>query len=166
MRIRQLMSGDRAALLALLRHVDIFEPHEIRVAEELIDERLAGGADYLIYVAEEEAEAGRAGSRLVGFICHGHNTVTDAVHDIYWIAVEPGAQRRGTGRTLLRYVEDRVREMAGRAIRIETSSQPQYRAARRLYEACGYSRVAEIPDFYKPGDAMCTYMKVVRTEDR
>jgi ribosomal protein S18 acetylase RimI-like enzyme len=131
------------------------------VAEELIEERLAGSADYLIYVAEADVEAGGGSRRLLGFICHGHNPVTDGVHDIYWIVVEPGAQRRGIGRALLYHTEERVREMSGRAITIETSSRPEYRAAERLYESCGYARVAEIRDFYKPGDAMRTYMKFV-----
>jgi ribosomal protein S18 acetylase RimI-like enzyme len=139
----------------------MFEPHEIRVAEELLEEHLAGSSDYLIHVADEEAEADRDSTRLLGFVCHGHNPVTDAVHDIYWIAVDPRAQRRGMGRALLCHAENCVREMAGRAITIETSSRPEYRAAQGLYEACGYSRVAEIPDFYKPGDAMRTYMKFV-----
>ena len=161
MRIRNVESGDRAALHALLRQVNIFEPHEIRVAEELIEERLAGSTDYLIDVAEDEGDPGGVGRRLLGFVCHGHNPVTDAVHDIYWIVVGPSAQRRGMGRALLCHAENRVREMAGRAITIETSSRPEYRAAHGLYEACGYSRVAEIADFYKPGDAMRTYMKLV-----
>lgn len=161
MRIRNVNSSDRAALRALVGQETIFEPHEMRVAEEVIEDRLAGGTDYLIHVAEDESNADGAGPRLVGFICHGHNPVTDAVHDVYWLVVEPGAQRRGLGRALLRYAEDRVREMAGRAITIETSSRPEYRAAQALYEACGYSRVAEIADFYKPGDAMRTYMKFV-----
>ena len=159
MRIRDVTSGDRAPLQALLRRVQVFEPHEIRVAEELIEERLAGGTDYLIHVAEEEADADRAGTPLLGFVCYGHNPVTDAVHDIYWIVVDPSAQRHGAGRALLCYAENRVREMAGRAITIETSSRPQYRPAQGLYEACGYSRVAEIADFYAPGDGMRTYMK-------
>lgn len=162
MRIRNVTSGDRSSLQALLRHVNIFEPHEVRVAEEVIDERLAGSADYLIYVAEE-ADADRAETQVLGFVCHGHNPVTDAVHDIYWIVVDPHAQRRGLGRALLSHAEDRIRELAGRAITIETSGRPQYRAAQALYEACGYSRVAEIADFYSPGDAMRTYMKVLRT---
>jgi ribosomal protein S18 acetylase RimI-like enzyme len=159
MRIRHATSGDRAPLHALMRRVLVFEPHEIHVAEELIEERLAGSTDYLIHVAEEEAEVDRVATPLLGFVCHGHNPVTDAVHDIYWIVVDPSAQRHGVGRALLCYAENRVREMAGRAITIETSSRPQYRAAQGLYEACGYSRVAEIADFYAPGDAMRTYMK-------
>ena len=59
----------------------------------------------------------------------------------------------------MKHAEDRVRALNGRAIVIETSSRPDYRAAHELYEACSYTRVAEIPDFYKPGDAMRTYMK-------
>jgi ribosomal protein S18 acetylase RimI-like enzyme len=161
MRIRQLTSDDKQALNALLRRVSLFEPHDIRVAEELIDEHLSGNPDYLIAIAEEEADRGDAVDGLAGFVCYGHNPVTDAIHDVYWIAVHPDALRRGIGRALLAHVEQRVRDLAGRAITIETSCRPEYDAARGLYEACGYSRVAEIQDFYKPGDAMRTYMKFV-----
>lgn len=161
MRIRTVTCGDRVALHALLRHVSIFEPHEIQVAEALIEEYLAGCTDYLIDLAEEEAGADGVAARLLGFVCYGHNPVTDAIHDVYWIAVEPGAQRRGVGRALLGRAENRVRAMAGRAIMIETSTRPEYHGAQGLYEACGYLRVAEIADFYKPGDAMRTYMKTL-----
>ena len=159
MRIRNVTADDRPALLALLGHVDNFEPHEIRVAEEVIDEYLSGSTDYLIHLAEDEAGADGDGARVVGFVCHGYNPVTDAVYDIYWIAVAPGAQRRGIGRALLSYAEDRIRDRAGRAITIETSGRPEYGAARALYEACSYLLVAEIPDFYKRGDAMRMYLK-------
>ena len=98
MQIRHATSGDRAPLRALMRRVQVFEPHEIHVAEELIEERLAGSTDYLIYVADEEAEVDRGGTPLLGFVCHGHNPVTDAVHDIYWIVVDPCAQRHGRPR--------------------------------------------------------------------
>src|SRR5262245_32875900 len=125
MQIRDIVATDRSTLHALLHEVDHFEPHEIRVAEELIAERLAGSADYQIFVAEEETDDGR----LVGFICHGHNPVTDAVHDIYWIVVPPRAQRRGVGRALLCHAENRIRQIAGRAITIETSDRPEYQAA-------------------------------------
>ena len=153
MQIRNVNGDDRAALLALVTDVDIFAPHEVRVAEEVIDDYLSGGTDYLIHLAQEDDP--------LGFVCLGHNPVTDAVYDIYWIVVSPRAQRRGIGRALLLHAEGQVRERRGRAITIETSGRPEYRAARGLYEACGYALVAEIPDFYKPGDAMRTYMKFV-----
>jgi GNAT superfamily N-acetyltransferase len=162
MRIRTLQAADRTSLHHLLRRVEIFEPHEVDVAEELIDACLSGSDDYLIYVAEQNvAGQGDAGvpSVLAGFVCHGHNPVTDAIHDIYWIAVDASMRRRGVGRGLLQFAEHRVRTLAGRGITIETSCRPEYRAARRLYEECGYETVAEIADFYKPCDAMRIYMK-------
>ena len=139
----------------------MFEPREIQVAEELIDAHLAGSTDYRIHLAEGAAGTADPSPRVLGFVCHGHNPVTDAVHDIYWIIVAPDARRGGTGRALLEHAERRVREMAGRAIVIETSGRPDYRAARALYQSCGYARVAEIPDYYNPGDAMQIYMKTL-----
>jgi ribosomal protein S18 acetylase RimI-like enzyme len=161
MHIRDMTGADRAALQTLLRELGIFDPHEVRVAEELIDAHLAGSTDYRIHLAEGEASPADPSPRVLGYVCYGHNPVTDAVHDIYWIAVAPGARRRGTGRALLAHAERRVRGMAGRAIVIETSGRPDYRAARAFYESCGYARVAEIADYYKPGDAMNIYMKTL-----
>ena len=158
-RIRCLEPADRGRLHDLLQQVAIFESHEIDVAEELIDVCLTGSDDYLIYVAEDDGPEGAGSDQLLGYVCHGHNPVTDAIHDIYWIAVHPDARRRGVGRALLTHAEDRVRQLAGRGITIETSCRPEYGAARTLYEACGYATVAEIADFYKPGDAMRIYMK-------
>ena len=156
------MTGvDRAALQALLQEAGVFAPREVPVAEELIDAHLAGSTDYRIHLAEGEAGTADPTPRVLGFVCYGHNPVTDAVHDIYWIVVAPGARRRGTGRALLEHAEQRIRGMAGRAIMIETSGRPDYHGARALYESCGYARVAEIADYYSPGEAMHIYMKTL-----
>jgi len=154
--IRDLMSGDEAALRRVLRNVAIFEPYEIEVAEDLIAEALTGSGEYLIHVASGE---GTPDARVVGYVCHGHNPVTDAVYDLYWIAVDPSVHGRGIGRQLMAYTEDRVRGLHGRGIVIETSDRPAYEPAKRLYEKCGYEKVAEIPDFYKPGDGQLVYAK-------
>ena len=159
MRIRDMTGVDRAALQTLVREPGMFEPHEIRVAEELIDAHLAGSTDYRIHLAEGSPGAADLSPPILGFVCYGHNPVTDAVYDVYWVVVGSGARRRGVGRALLEHVEGCVRRMAGRAIVIDTSGRPDYLPARALYESCGYTRVAEIANYYSPGDAMHIYMK-------
>jgi ribosomal protein S18 acetylase RimI-like enzyme len=159
--IRDMTGVDRAALQTLVREPGVFEPHEISVAEELIDAHLAGSTDYRIHLAEGAAGAADPSPRILGFVCYGHNPVTDAVHDVYWVAVGSGARRQGVGRALLEHAENAVRRMNGRAIVIETSGRPDYRPARALYESCGYTRVAEIADYYRPGDPMHIYMKTL-----
>ena len=161
-RIRPIQPHDAHEIRTLLRRVLVFEPHEVAVAEELVAESLKGSSDYVINVAEEADDNGNAGTnRIVGYVCHGHNPVTDALYDVYWIAVDPGVQGRGMGRALLACAERSVREARGRGLVIDTSSRDIYQPARRLYESCGYRRVAEIPDFYKPGDGLVMYMKLL-----
>jgi ribosomal protein S18 acetylase RimI-like enzyme len=161
-RIRDLRMEDRRPLERLLDRVQVFEPHEIRVAMELVASALGTSGDYLIYVAEETRAPSHAGQGgIIGYICHGHNPVTDAIHDVYWIAVDPRVQGKGVGARLLGFAEDRVRALRGRGIIIETSSRHEYAAARRLYEKSGYRKAADIADFYKPGDHQLIYMKFV-----
>jgi ribosomal protein S18 acetylase RimI-like enzyme len=161
-RIRDLRMEDRRPLEQLLDRVDVFEPHEIRVAMELVASALGTSGDYLIYVAEDTSEPNHSGrGTIIGYICHGHNPVTDAIHDVYWIAVDPRVQGQGVGARLLGFAEERVRALRGRGIVIETSSRREYAAARRLYEKSGYRKAADIADFYKPGDRQLIYMKFV-----
>jgi len=160
--IRDLRYDDRAPLEQLLARVEVFEPHEIRVAMELVASALGTSGDYLIYVAEEAGQSTLGGrGSIIGYICHGHNPVTDAIHDVYWIAVDPRVQGKGVGARLLGFAEERIRALRGRGIVIETSSRNEYAAARRLYERSGYRKAAAIADFYKPGDHQLIYMKFV-----
>jgi ribosomal protein S18 acetylase RimI-like enzyme len=159
-RIRELAPPDMPALRSLLEHVGIFEAAEIAVAEELLDAAVAGSRDYLVHVADT-APAGGAVGHVVGYVCHGHDPMTDALYDLYWIVVHPDARGRGIGRALLTHAEECVRLAHGRGIVIETSGLPRYEPARRLYETCGYSKAAEVADFYKPGDAKLIYRKTL-----
>jgi ribosomal protein S18 acetylase RimI-like enzyme len=161
LQICDVTAGDKQPLLQLLSGLAIFEMHELRVAEELIAEALAGSQYYFIHVAREAAAGAEptGRGRVVGYVCHGHNPVTDAIYDLYWIAVDRGAQGQGVGRKLIAHTEERVRAFGGRGIVIETSNRPEYAPARRLYERCGYRMAAELKDFYKPGEDRLEYVK-------
>ena len=116
--IRPLATNDLTALKELLRAIGVFEEHEIRVAEELLDAALAGDPDYTVYVAElKPGDASEQPARAVmGYVCYGLNPVTDALFDVYWIAVDPSMQRHGAGRALLSHAEACVRRAGGRGL--------------------------------------------------
>ncbi len=133
-----------------------FSPAEVDVAVELVDEHLAKGeaSGYLFLFAQE-------GDRTVGYACYGPIACTTASYDLYWIAVHADHRGRGLGQALSREVEQLVKARGGKRIYAETSSRAQYEPTRAFYERCGYSRDAEMRDFYAPGDGKVVYVRVL-----
>ena len=101
----------------------------------------------------------RDGEQVLGFAIYGPRDLTDGVFDLYWIAVDPTAQCRGVGRTLLTASEAAVRGMGGRMLIAETSGTPYYEPARKFYFGMGYENEAIIKDFYTPGDDLMIFIK-------
>lgn len=158
--IRPLESGDKLAVMDLIRETGFFTEPETEVAEELIDISLdrPDQKDYVVVVSED------GGGRPDGFLIYGPTPLTEGAYDIYWMAVAPRAQGKGLGTAFVRWTEDRVKEAGGRMILIETSSQPKYEPTRRFYIGLGYGEVARVPGFYKPGDDRIIYAKVFDRE--
>jgi ribosomal protein S18 acetylase RimI-like enzyme len=147
--------GDLTAIPDLVRATGFFRDDEIAIAGELPEEHLRKGGEasgYFFLLADE-------GQTLQGYACYGPVPCTRSSYDLYWIAVAPAAQGCGLGRELLRRAEEAVRARGGTQIYIETSSLEKYASTRGFYEACGYVRVAEFPDFYDTGDAKVVFVK-------
>lgn len=147
-------AADKPAVMAILGNTPEFLPMEVVVAEELIDSYLydPSGSGYNIVVAEIEAS-------VAGYACYGIAPLTEGTWDLYWIAVTHDRQGRGIGRTLMRFVEDWIRQEKGRMLLIETSSKPNYEKTRRFYHDIGYEEICRIPDFYAPGDSKVVLIK-------
>lgn len=152
--LRSLAPDDRAALEGVLRSDDTFRDDEIAVALELIDDALARptSSDYWIRIAEHDGQ-------VAGYICFGPTPMTDASFDLYWIVVHARARGRGVAGTLVRAMEQELRDRGARGVRIETSQLESYGSARSLYDRLEYREVGRIPDFYRPGDDLITYYK-------
>jgi len=133
-----------------------FSPAEIEVAAELVQDRLGSGTEsgYHFVFAEQDRQ-------LVGYSCYGPIPCTVESYDIYWIAVQQELRRTGLGAKILKRVEERIKEMGGRRIYVETSSREQYRPTRSFYTRCGYRKEASLVDFYSPGDHKVIYLKVL-----
>lgn len=144
-RLGPLLTGHREPLEAIVRATNMFAEDEVAVALELFDDASAGGTDYEFIGAFD-------GERLIGYSCFGATPSTEDTFDLYWIAVQPSAQRSGAGGVLMAEVERRLRERRARLLVVETSSRDDYAPTRRFYEKRGYAQSARVRDFYAHGD--------------
>ena len=148
---------DRGPLRDLVVATGMFTEDEVEIALELIDAVLNNPEqkDYIIRVYEDEGRA-------VGYYCVGPTPATDGTFDLYWVAVDPSLQGRGIGRALDDHACALIRGMSGRLVIAETSSLPRYAPTREFYRRRGYSEVAKITDYYRPGDDLVVYGKYLK----
>lgn len=154
---RGLTPADRAPLDELIRATGFFNPEEIDIALELVDDRLAQGeaSHYRFLVAE-------VAGNVAGYACWGAILGTQASADLYWIAVHPREQGKKVGAALLQAAEDWMASEGRTRVYVETATRVQYLPTRRFYLACGYDLTAELGDFYAPGDGKAIFLKVLR----
>ena len=151
-----LVPEDVAAVREVTASTGYFHEHEIPVAVELAEERLAKGAasGYEFVLAECDG-------RVVGYTSFGPIPCTRGSFDWYWLAVRPEYQGAGLGRRLLQEVEARARAMGGARLYCETSGRPQYASTRAFYERMGFTLCEVLADYYEPGDGRATYVKAL-----
>jgi ribosomal protein S18 acetylase RimI-like enzyme len=167
-RLGALQKGHRHRIREILDATSLFRDDEVAVALELFDETFAVGPARAPYdpgdgVANYEfvGSFSREGAvdTLVGYACYGATPGTDRTYDLYWIAMHPEFQGEGGGTQLLDEVERRLRQREARLLVVETSSRDRYTATRHFYESRGYTRAAELAEYYGPGDARVIYTK-------
>ncbi len=155
--VRQgLQPADRRPVEALIRATGFFNPEEIEVALELVDDRLreGEGSHYRFLVGEVDGQ-------VAGYACWGPIPGTSASADLYWIVVHPDQQGEGIGAALLTAAEDWMAGEGRTRVYVETSTRAQYDGTRGFYRARGYAVAAELPDFYAPGDGKAVFLKVL-----
>ncbi|MDY0165815.1 MAG: GNAT family N-acetyltransferase [Thermoguttaceae bacterium] len=151
-----IVHGDRDQVRAIVESTGFFNPEEIEIAVELVDERLAKGA-----ASGYEFVFADVGGETAGYACFGRVPLTQSSFDLYWVAVRAGQQRGGLGRALVEEVERLVAEMGGGRVYADTSGRGQYAPTRAFYAAMGYSQAAVLPDFFAPGDDKVVFAKPV-----
>ena len=152
--VRELRSEDREQVLELVRATKNFSEPEIAIAKELIDifVEQPDQKDYYAHVIE-------ADDRIAGFLLLGPTPATIGTYDMYWIAVHPNFQGRGIAQELDHFAVEFVRQRNGYWLIAETSSGLNYDRTRAFYMKQGYNLLAQIPDYYKPGDDLMVFGK-------
>jgi ribosomal protein S18 acetylase RimI-like enzyme len=152
-------AGDPAAVRRLTTASGGFSDTEVQIAVELVEERLARGLEasgYHFLFAETEAR------EPLGYACFGPIPLTAASWDLYWIAVPALAQRQGIGRRVLAAAETAAVAAGAATLYADTSGRSDYARTRDFYRRAGYEDVAELADFYAPGDAKIIFAKRLR----
>ncbi len=154
-KIRPTIREDQEPILRILERTGYFTPEEIKIADELLnsyfDHSLESG--YWTYTALTD--------KVAGYVCYGPTPLTEGTYDIYWIAVAPDVQGRKIGTELLTFAEDDIARNKGRLITVYTSSQEKYSSTRSFYLRRGYHEGARIHDYYRPGDDLVIYVKLI-----
>ncbi len=156
----ELKAEDVDKVRTLVAATGRFTPAEVDVAAELVEERLAkGDASGYEFILAETFGDDEGEDQLLGFCCYGRASLTETGFDLYWVVVAPDAQRKGLGRELLARTIAAVRAQGGRRLYADTSGQSSYAPTRAFYERTGFRKIAELPDFYREGDAKLVYVK-------
>ena len=148
--------ADRERVREIVASTGFFNPAEVDIAVELVDERLAKGAAsgyHFVFAGSPE--------QVQGYACYGPIAGTAESFDLYWIVVHNQSRGRGLGRVLMQESERLIAEMGGHRVYVETSSREHYLPTRAFYDRCGYRVEAIIKDFYAPGDDKVILLKVV-----
>jgi ribosomal protein S18 acetylase RimI-like enzyme len=98
---------------------------------------------------------------VLGYACFGATPMTDAAYDLYWLVVAQDARGRGIGAGLATAVEEELKQRGARIVRVETSSLEGQGGARRFYEKTGFRLAGAIANFYKQGDDLLVFAKVL-----
>ena len=116
------------------------------------------GLRALRHAAESEsgfvATAGDGDDRLLGFVTFARRFPETS--EITWMATAPDAHRRGVGRALVTAVERHAREAGAHLLLVKTLADlhpsPEYAITRAFYAACGFLRVAVLPEEWDPAN--------------
>ena len=162
LKIRPTTWEDYDSILDILKRTDNFTAEETKIADELLNSYFAQSTDSGYWTCTAVSEQDSAGGdKVAGYICYGPTPLTHGTYDIYWIAVDPSIQSRGIGTELLNFAERDIAGHKGRLITIYTSSQEKYSPTRSFYLNRGYHEGARIKDYYRPGDDLVVYVKLI-----
>jgi len=150
---RHLMPGDVTAVKEMAESTGFFYDFEIPVAVELVEDALIDGehSPYKFLFAEIDGKP-------VSYTCFGHIMGTEAGYDLFWIITHNDYRGKGIGKIILEETQRIIKELGGKYLIAETSGLEKYTPTRNFYLKSGYKLEAEIPDYYKDGDAKMVYI--------
>ncbi len=136
---------------------DAFEqtwaPNEKQIVEQAPIDSLTGKNHRYWYVEDSGEIIGALGIRENKYGSGGYEMDSD------YVAVHKDYRGHGIASQLLDRAEEFVKNNSGRYIHVLTCDIDSYKPARAFYEKNGFRKVAEIPNYYVPGEGRIDYFK-------
>jgi ribosomal protein S18 acetylase RimI-like enzyme len=85
--------------------------------------------------------------------------MTEGTWNLLLVAVHPEQQGNGLGASLIREVEQELRDRDQMILLVETSGMPEFERTRGFYRRLDFAEEARIRDFYAPGDDKVVFWK-------
>jgi GNAT superfamily N-acetyltransferase len=150
----EVLESDIKAVEKLVVSTGFFRDDEVKVAVEIVEERIKLGKDsgYEFIFIEINGE-------VAAYVCFGLIPCSLISYDLYWIVTGKSFQQRGLGQLLIQKTEEFVKATGGKAIYIETSSKPLYKPTQQFYYKAGYILKATYEDFYDNDDDKLVFVK-------
>lgn len=138
----------------IVKSTGFFREDEIPVAVELVEEGFNKGKEsgYEFIFMELDGIT-------VAYSCFGLIPCSLLSYDLYWIVTHNNHRGQGLGSLLLKETEDRIQDLGGKAVYIETSSKDSYLPTQKFYVKNNYDLKARFEDFYDYGDDKLVYIK-------
>jgi len=151
----QILQSDNKSVRQIVESTGFFYDYEIPIAVELVEEALKKGQEisgYFFVFAELDGKT-------VSYTCFGPISCTVGSYDLYWIATHNDYRGKGIGKMILEKTHKIIKQMNGRMVIAETSSQEKYAPTRHFYISNNYTKDAQIKDFYDINDDKVMYVK-------
>ncbi|MCM8774138.1 MAG: GNAT family N-acetyltransferase [Candidatus Omnitrophica bacterium] len=153
---KRICEGDITIYSQIALDTGVFNSWEIDTLKEILNDYLHNPLTSYSIFEEKNIDV------VEGFIIFGRTPLTKFTWDIYWLVVAKEFQNKGVGKNLIKRVENFVLEIMPKAVlRIETSADNRYSAARHLYLKCGFKEIGRIPDFYADANDLIIYSKEI-----
>lgn len=153
--IRPITPNDTATVINIAVASGLFPADETAVLETMMSDYFGGNQD------KEHACVIDENDQPLGVAYYEPALATDRTWYLTMICIDRQHQGQGRGATLMRYVEDRLRENGQRVLLVETSGLPDFALTRKFYVKCGYEEEARVRDYFGSGDDMVLFRKVL-----
>ena len=147
--IRPAQQSDIPAIKSVTEDAGLFPP-------DMLEGMIAG------YIGQTNRDiwfVSVADRRVVGFGFCEPERMTSGTWNLLAIGILTSHRGRGIGRSMMGYLEDRLRSDRQRILIVETMGTAEFRQTRAFYSAIGYAKEARIREFYAAGADKIVYWK-------